>query len=98
MFLWRMSDVRARSWVQGRVALVGDAVAAFLPTAGVGASMALESAAVLADELSHTDAVHLPNALDPYYNRRQAACGGGPKPIALAGIPGVPPFPEASLR
>lgn len=52
LFLWRMADVRAPQWTRGRVALVGDAAAAFLPTAGIGASMALESAAVLADELS----------------------------------------------
>lgn len=71
VFLWRMSDVRAPSWVQGRVVLVGDAAAAFLPTAGIGASMALESAAVLADELSRTDAAHLPNALDLYVKRRR---------------------------
>src|SRR5690606_21944871 len=63
LFLWRMADVRAPQWVQGRVALVGDAAAAFLPTAGIGASMALESAAVLADELSRTDPTYLPNAL-----------------------------------
>lgn len=33
--------------------------------------MALESAAVLADELSRTDAAHLPNALDLYVKRRR---------------------------
>lgn len=52
LFLWPMTDVRSLRWVRGRVALVGDAAASFLPTAGIGASMALESAAVLADELS----------------------------------------------
>jgi 2-polyprenyl-6-methoxyphenol hydroxylase-like FAD-dependent oxidoreductase len=70
-FLWRMADVRAPRWVHGRVALVGDAAAAFLPTAGIGASMALESAAVLADELSRTDARYLPNALRLYERRRR---------------------------
>ncbi|HEX6681979.1 MAG TPA: NAD(P)/FAD-dependent oxidoreductase [Candidatus Limnocylindrales bacterium] len=71
LYLWRMSDVRAPRWVQGRVALVGDAAAAFLPTAGIGASMALESAAVLADELSRTDSIYLPNALELYQRRRR---------------------------
>ena len=71
LFLWRMTDVRSPHWVQGRVALVGDAAAAFLPTAGIGASMALESAAVLADELSRTDARYLPNALELYERRRR---------------------------
>jgi 2-polyprenyl-6-methoxyphenol hydroxylase-like FAD-dependent oxidoreductase len=69
--LWRMSDVRAPRWVHGRVALVGDAAAAFLPTAGIGASMALESAAVLADELSRTNAEYLPHALRLYQRRRR---------------------------
>jgi 2-polyprenyl-6-methoxyphenol hydroxylase-like FAD-dependent oxidoreductase len=72
LFLWRMADVRSPGWVSGRTALVGDAAAAFLPTAGIGASMALESAAALADELSRTDATYLPNALKLYDRRRRA--------------------------
>jgi 2-polyprenyl-6-methoxyphenol hydroxylase-like FAD-dependent oxidoreductase len=71
LFLWPMADVRAPRWVRGRTALVGDAAAAFLPTAGIGASMALESAAVLADELSRTDTTYLPNALQLYERRRR---------------------------
>lgn len=71
LFCWRMTDVRSPSWVTGRVALVGDAAAAFLPTAGIGASMALESAAVLADELSRTNPVYLPHALELYERRRR---------------------------
>jgi len=71
LFVWRMADVRAPRWVQGRVVLVGDSAAAFLPTAGIGASMAIESAAVLADELSRTDAMYLPNALELYERRRR---------------------------
>ena len=71
LFLWRMADVRAPAWVRGRVALVGDAAAAFLPTAGIGASMALESAAVLADELSRTSSTYVTNALDLYVKRRR---------------------------
>ena len=71
LYLWRMADVRARQWVRGRVVLVGDAAAAFLPTAGIGASMALESAAVLADELSRTSTQYLPDALALYERRRR---------------------------
>ncbi|MEZ4331226.1 MAG: FAD-dependent monooxygenase [Myxococcota bacterium] len=56
LFFWRLTDVRAADWTRGRVALLGDAAAASLPTAGIGASMAMESAAVLADELSRCDA------------------------------------------
>ncbi|WP_432477615.1 FAD-dependent oxidoreductase [Nocardioides sp. GXQ0305] len=70
--LWPMADVRAPAWVRGRTVLVGDAAAAFLPTAGIGASMALEGAAALADELSRTDARHLPSALRLYERRRRA--------------------------
>lgn len=71
LFYWRLNDVRSTTWCKGRVALLGDAACAFLPTAGVGASMALESAAVMADELSRTDAVYAPRALELYAKRRQ---------------------------
>lgn len=71
LFYWRLNDVRAATWHQGRVALMGDSACAFLPTAGVGASMALESAAVMADELSRTDARFAPQALGLYAKRRQ---------------------------
>lgn len=70
-FWWKLSDIRSRHWVKGRVALLGDAACAFLPTAGVGASMALESAAVLDDELGRTDARFLPGALARYEARRK---------------------------
>jgi 2-polyprenyl-6-methoxyphenol hydroxylase-like FAD-dependent oxidoreductase len=69
VFGWPMTDVRAREWYCGRVALCGDAGAAFLPTAGVGASSALRSAAALADELSKTDAARIPLALELYVKR-----------------------------
>lgn len=71
VFWWNLSDHRCKQWVKGRVVLMGDSACAFLPTAGVGASMALESAAVLNDELSRTDAEFLPNALDHYEKRRK---------------------------
>jgi FAD-dependent urate hydroxylase len=53
------------------VALLGDSACGFLPTAGIGASMAMESAAVLADELDRTDAKFLPKALALYEKRRR---------------------------
>lgn len=70
-FYWPMADVRAPGWVDGRVVLVGDAAVGFLPTAGVGASMAMESAAALNDELTRVDAGFLPNALDLFVKRRK---------------------------
>lgn len=71
MFFWRLNDQRAQDWSKGRVVLLGDSACAFLPTAGIGASMAMESAAVLADELSRTDAAHIPQALRFYETRRR---------------------------
>jgi 2-polyprenyl-6-methoxyphenol hydroxylase-like FAD-dependent oxidoreductase len=68
---WNFHDHRTRRWVHQRVALLGDATCAFLPTAGVGASMAMESAAVLADELSRTDGTYLPHSLQLYEKRRR---------------------------
>lgn len=71
MFFWRLNDQRAQAWSKGRVTLLGDSACAFLPTAGIGASMAMESAAVLAGELSRTDAAHIPQALRFYEARRR---------------------------
>lgn len=71
LFWWPMSDIRAPRWVDGRVVLLGDAATSFLPTAGIGASMAMESAAVLSDELSRTDSTYLPDALALYERRRR---------------------------
>ena len=47
-YYWPLRDCRAARWSVGRVALLGDAAAGFLPTAGIGAGMAMESAWVLA--------------------------------------------------
>jgi FAD-dependent urate hydroxylase len=71
LFFWRLSDVRSAEWTRGRVVLLGDAAAAFLPTAGIGASMAMESAAVLAGELSRTDVHFVKRALSLYVKRRR---------------------------
>lgn len=67
----RLSDVKMPRWHRGRVVLVGDAGAGFLPTAGVGASMAMESAAVLNDELQRVDSPRIPHALALYEQRRR---------------------------
>lgn len=52
-YYWPMTDCRAPSWVCGRVVLLGDAAAGFMPTAGIGAGMAMESAWVLTRILRH---------------------------------------------
>jgi FAD-dependent urate hydroxylase len=51
------------------VVLCGDSGIAFLPTAGIGASTAMRSAAALAEELSRADARLVPLALDHYVRR-----------------------------
>lgn len=64
-------DLRLPGWTNARVGLVGDAAHAILPSAGVGASMAIESACVLADELSRASSVRIPEALRRYERRRR---------------------------
>lgn len=76
VFFWDLADTDSVEWAKGRIVLCGDAAAGFLPTAGIGASMAMESAAVLADELSRTDATHLENALELYVARRRRRVEG----------------------
>lgn len=76
MFFWNLEDCRAPRWSKGRVVLMGDSACAFLPTAGVGASMAMESAAVLADELGRTDAKGISLSLQHYETRRRKRAEG----------------------
>jgi 2-polyprenyl-6-methoxyphenol hydroxylase-like FAD-dependent oxidoreductase len=72
VFPWPMVDHKADQWIHGRVALVGDAATGFLPTAGVGASNAIKSAQVLADELGRADASTVPLALSLWEQRARA--------------------------
>ncbi len=65
-FQWNLADARSARWALGRVILLGDAAAGFLPTAGVGAAMAVESAAVLATYLSAVPADGIAQALRRY--------------------------------
>jgi len=76
LFAWPLGDVRADPWSVGRVVLCGDAGTAFLPTAGVGASSAMRSAAALAEELSRADAQLVPLALELYAKRAQKVIRG----------------------
>lgn len=71
IFFWKLDDVRSSVWSKGRVVLLGDAATAFLPTAGVGASNAMESAAVLADELLRVEAKTVDRALRLYELRHR---------------------------
>lgn len=69
-FYWSFSDFRSEHFAYGRVILLGDSAAGFLPTAGVGANMAMDSAAALDDELSRTGRDTVEFALG-LYERRQ---------------------------
>jgi len=71
-FFWEFHDCRVSRWSTGRVVLLGDAAVGFLPTAGIGASMAMDSAAALDDELSRADSDHLEYALHLFENRQRA--------------------------
>lgn len=62
-YLWHLDDARVRRWVLPDGVLLGDAAAGFLPTAGVGAAMAMESAWMLARMLRGTDRRMLHGAL-----------------------------------
>lgn len=57
-YCWRLDDARTARWATARTVLLGDAAAGFLPTAGIGAGMALESAWVLARMLRHASTEH----------------------------------------
>lgn len=65
-YYWSLTDCRSHTWHDGRVVLLGDAAAGFLPTAGIGAGMAMESAWVLADHLTGTEPASIPPALAAY--------------------------------
>ncbi len=66
------NDLKMKKWHKGRVVLAGDAAHAILPTAGGGVSMAMESAAVLADELTRADSKYVEQAFDIYMSRRRS--------------------------
>ncbi|MCB0236507.1 MAG: FAD-dependent monooxygenase, partial [Anaerolineae bacterium] len=55
IFMDTVTQIRMNTWRNGRVVLAGDAAGCMTPISGQGASMALASAYVLADELSQTD-------------------------------------------
>ncbi|WP_157429300.1 FAD-dependent oxidoreductase [Aequorivita sublithincola] len=70
-FYWEFHDCRTKDWQKGNVILLGDSACGFLPTAGVGASMAMDSASALVDELSRTDKEHIGYGLKLYIKRQK---------------------------
>ena len=65
----KLADCRANTWVKNRICLVGDAACGFLPTSPLGASLAMEEAAVLADEIARAGSNTIPRALEFYEKR-----------------------------
>lgn len=53
-YYWSLTDCRVDAWAHDRVVLVGDAAVGFLPTAGIGACMAMESVWALGARLRTT--------------------------------------------
>ncbi len=68
-----IEEVRQDPWVAGPVVLLGDAAQAITPGMGQGAGMAMEGAAVLAEELARADRGDKPlaQALAAYARRRR---------------------------
>ena len=65
-------DLKMDRWHRGRVVLLGDAAHAILPTAGGGGSMAMEGAAVMADELCRADSKYISHSFEAYMGRRRS--------------------------
>jgi 2-polyprenyl-6-methoxyphenol hydroxylase-like FAD-dependent oxidoreductase len=71
IFIDDLAFVTMSEWYRGRVVLLGDAQHAMSPITGMGASMALEDAFVLAEELKRTGQPRgIPDALARYALRR----------------------------
>ena len=71
MFRWALFDrAPLKSWIEGRVALLGDACHPMLPFMAQGAAMAIEDAFVLAASLSKHGKIA--TALESYQNTRLA--------------------------
>ena len=68
-----IEEIRLDPWVRDRTVLLGDAVHAMTPNIGQGAGMAMEDAAVLAEELASAQrgAQRLERALENYVKRRK---------------------------
>ncbi|MGD6748018.1 FAD-dependent monooxygenase [Streptomyces sp. BH106] len=66
---------RDPNWIDGRVALLGDACHAMLPYQAQGASQAMEDGAVLAEELGAVTREGIADALQRYVNRRARHAG-----------------------
>ncbi|HET8735713.1 MAG TPA: NAD(P)/FAD-dependent oxidoreductase [Pricia sp.] len=65
-FYWPLKDCRSPQWAFNHTILLGDAAAGFLPTAGIGAGMAMESAWVLTRMLHYSNKENVATMLKAY--------------------------------
>ncbi|TSC85858.1 MAG: 2-polyprenyl-6-methoxyphenol hydroxylase-like oxidoreductase [Parcubacteria group bacterium Gr01-1014_8] len=63
--------IKLKHWHTNRIVLIGDAAHGFEPSAGLGGSMALEDAYVLAAELLKVEEEHITAALEAYEKKRK---------------------------
>ncbi|MCM6775618.1 FAD-dependent monooxygenase [Nocardia sp. CDC159] len=67
-----MMDITVPQWIRGRVILIGDAASGMPAATGIGASVAMESASVLDDELYRAEHADIDRALVAFLLRRRA--------------------------
>lgn len=70
-YFWKMEDQRSTRWHTDRIVLLGDAATGFLPTAGIGASIAMESAGILAALIASSGIASCANALSTFEARQK---------------------------
>ncbi len=85
LYLDRIAQVRLPSWSRGRIAVLGDAAYCATPISGMGASLALIGAYLLAGELA-ADPDHV-NAFAEYEKRMRPIVGDAQK--LPPGVPGI---------
>ncbi|MFD9336175.1 FAD-dependent monooxygenase [Streptomyces sp. NPDC060028] len=94
-FFDSMGQVRLDSWSRGRVALLGDAGYCATPLTGLGTSLALVGAYVLAGELAAAEGDHgvafrrYDTVMRPYVSRAQQLPPGGAAGYAPSGRVGI---------
>jgi 2-polyprenyl-6-methoxyphenol hydroxylase-like FAD-dependent oxidoreductase len=70
-YYWEFHDCTTDNWRKGTIILLGDSATGFLPTAGVGASMAMDSASAFVDELTKSDMRHIEYGLKLFEKRQK---------------------------
>ncbi|MFI6690088.1 FAD-dependent monooxygenase [Streptomyces sp. NPDC050485] len=94
-FFDSMGQVRLDSWSRGRVALLGDAGYCATPLTGLGTSLALVGAYVLAGEIVTAESDHriafrrYDEVMSPYVNQAQQLPPGGASGFAPSGRLGI---------